>query len=488
MQKVDEHERTYDNPIRIIQFGEGNFLRAFWGKAVHELNKSGDYAGQICVVQPIPNGRVQDLAEQNYLYTVMLQGPSHEEITCVESIKTGVNPYQDYDTFLSYAVIPSLRIMISNTTEAGIVFDADDTIDARPPSTYPGKLLAFLYKRFKKFKGSPGTGLLHFPCELIENNGRTLKHTLIKLASALKLEKAFVDWVEQENVFFNTLVDCIVTGYPHGEADEIFKRLGYTDPLLVKAESYQLLVIEGDGKYRKEFPINRAGMNVVWTDNLDYYREIKVRIMNGFQTMLAHSGFLAGIRTEREALNHQILGTYLQKGLFNYIVPSLPYAVKETVEFAHTVLKRLNNPNIEHILQDINLNSFTKFQTRLQPSLEFWAEKGEYPDFMLFSLALVLSLYQIDGFDGNNFTASCCGRKYSVYDTPEKLKLLFRYKQQEKQKNWDTRIYLQSLLEDNRLWRKQLDLPETALERTAELFRMIEQQGILETVRKLDVD
>jgi tagaturonate reductase len=483
MKTVGEFARTYDNPVRIIQFGEGNFLRAFWGKAIHELNGSGAYAGQICVVQPIPAGRVAALADQNYLYTVMLQGPAHEEVSLVESIKTGINPYENYEAFLAQAEDPHLRIMISNTTEAGIVLDPSDSIEGQPPRTFPGKLLAFLYRRYTTFSGRPGSGLLHFPCELIENNGNELKRILLELASSLKLEMSFIEWVDRENVFFNTLVDCIVTGYPHDEADSIARRLGYNDPLLVKAEAYQLLVISGDDSYRHEFPISEASMKVVWTDDLAYYREIKVRIMNGFQTMLAHCGFLAGIHTEREALNHPVVGPFMVNGLYECIVPALPFAEKDKLEFAQTMLKRLDNPNIKHVLQDINLNSFTKFQTRLQPSLEYWAAEGAIPDFLLFSLALVLSLYQIDEIEEGQFSAAACGRRYPVFDTPENLELLHHIRQQVAFS--DVHGYCRALIHEKRLWRKPLPLSDAEIERTSALLERIEEYGVLKTIAEL---
>jgi len=482
MKSMTNFSRSYDNPVRIVQFGEGNFLRAFWGKAIHELNAGGLFSGQICVVQPISAGKVSNLADQNYFYTVYLQGPSTEEITLVESIKTGINPYENYDDYLALAEDTNLRIMISNTTEAGIVLDETDTIDMSPPRSFPGKLLAFLHRRYTALNGRKGSGLLHFPCELIEKNGDNLKKILRELAIIQQHDRKFLDWLEKENVFFNTLVDCIVTGYPHDEIEKITQRIGYEDPMLVKAEQYQLLVIEGDDSYRHEFPISDAKMHVVWTHDQSYYREIKVRIMNGFQTMLAHCGFLAGIHTEREALNHNVVGPFMFRGLHEQIVPSLPYEDTNKNEFAKTMLERLNNPYIEHVLQDINLNSFMKFQTRIQPSLEYWTQQNIYPDFLIFSLALVLAYYQITDCYGDTYAATCCGKRYNVYDTPRNLKRLYEHKSRARENGSSMYRYCVDVVEDSKLWIKPLDLPPEAVKRVSEYIELIEGDGVLQTL------
>ncbi len=482
MKLLAEYSRHYDNPVRIVQFGEGNFLRAFWGKAVHELNSAKKFEGQICIVQPIPHGRTAELAGQNYLYTVCLQDADTEEITLVESVKSGINPYEDYDSYLALAVHPDLRIMISNTTEAGIVLDEKDSVTMRPPKSFPGKLLAFLYERYKAFSGRAGSGLLLFPCELIERNGDTLKKVLLKLAAAQGLEAEFAAWIEEENVFFNTLVDCIVTGYPHNEADVFAQRLGYEDAMLVKAEAYQLLVIEGDDSYRHEFPISEAKMHVVWTDDLAYYRDIKVRIMNGFQTMLSHCGFLAGIRTEREALNHPVIGTFMVQGLYGRIVPSLAFDEKDKADFARIMLERLDNPHIEHVLRDINLNSFTKFQTRIQPSLDYWLEQGESPDFLLFSLAAVLAFYQVTDCREGSYTASCCGLSYSVFDSLQNLEGLYGHKKKALEENSTMYQYCCSIIDDASLWVKPMAVSREDIAKVADFMEKIEIQGVIRTV------
>ncbi len=485
MSDITTHTRTYDYPVRILQFGEGNFLRAFWDKAVHELNASGVFRGQICIVQPIEHGRLADLARQNYLYTVCLQSADSQEVTLVESVKDGVNPYTDVTAFTELAADPNIRIVISNTTEAGIVYDENDSFFFQPPESFPGKLLAFLHQRYHALGGAPGTGLLIFPSELIENNGDALRAVLLKLAETWKLSSDFIRWFETENVFFSTLVDCIVTGYPVDEADAYEQQLGYRDDLLVKGENYQFLAISGDQQFRDEFPIEKASLNVVWCDDLSRYREIKVRIMNGYQTMLAQCGFLAGLETEREAVNHPQFGPFMKDVLYREIVPSLPYGEAEKQDFAETMLRRLDNPHIRHMLSDINLNSFSKFQTRLIPSMNFWFRQGEQPTRLLFACAAALLFYRAAGDKKTGYRASCCGREYQVFDTPGNLETLRRINEESRQQGESTEGYCRRVLQESSLWMISPELGEQDITKLAELMRAIEDKGILAAAASL---
>lgn len=482
MDTLKHSDRTYDFPVKVIQFGEGNFLRAFWDKAIHELNEMGEFNGQIALVQPIERGKVADLAHQDYLYTVCLQSQGEESTTKVESIKTGINPYDQFDRFLEMAKSPDLRFVISNTTEAGIVFDEEDSLEAKPPRSFPVKLLLFLHTRYQAFSGRKGSGLLLFPSELIENNGDALRSVLFRLAKKFSLEDGFLTWLEQENAFFNTLVDGIVTGFPTDEIDALQKRLGYEDRMLVKGESYQILVIKGDESYRKEFPIEHAKLKVVWTDDLRPYRDIKVRVMNGFQTHLSHIGYLAGIETEREALNDSHLHQYLNTMLYDEIVPSLPFGKQEVLDFANTMLERLDNPHIKHLLRDINLNSFTKFQTRLQPSLEYWTRKGTEPIGLLFALAATISYYTVVRQEGKDYYGSCCGFDYPVYDTPTILKSLQELYAKHPD---DIRSYCLDVLADNRLWMSVPNLSDRARSMVVKMVTSIKTMGIFATVESI---
>ncbi|MHA1692826.1 MAG: tagaturonate reductase [Candidatus Heimdallarchaeaceae archaeon] len=481
MKSIIEYQRQYDYPIRIVQFGEGNFLRAFWGKAIDELNKKEIFKGQICVIQPIVIGKLETLEQQDYLYNVCLQDADNEDLVLVESIKTGINPYSDFDSFTEIAKNPDVRIIISNTTEAGIVLDPEDSFDRFPPDSFPGKLLLFLYTRYKEFGNSPGRGLLILPCELIENNGTVLKRILLALVDKFSINSDFKKWLNKECIFFNTLVDGIVTGYPALEEKLFEEKLGYKDQMIVKGETYQLLVIEGDESYRDELPLTEAVLNVIWTKDLDFYRKIKVRIMNGFQTVMSLTGFLSGLNTEREALNHYIIGEFMRNGLYNEIIPTLEYAEEDKLSFAKIMLERLNNPQIEHLLNDINLNSFSKFQSRIQPSIAFW--NSDSLPFLMFSTAILLKFYCIEEYKDGLYYANSCGKKYPVYDTPQNLKTLYNLRRESNRLNHSTKEYCSAVLHERTLWLQPLKLSESQIITIAFLMDSIGDIGVVETIK-----
>lgn len=468
LQTIQDNKRRYKHPIRIIQFGEGNFLRAFWGRAIHEININGVFKGQIAVVQPIEQGKIDILREQGFLYNTSVQDEQTDELMLIESVKSGVNPYTDYDDYLHLAALPELKVVISNTTEAGIVLDAGDSIERRPPVSFPGKLLVFLYERYRCFFGDPSRGLLIFPCELIEQNGDILKRTLIELSRLNRLEEGFISWLTNANEFYNTLVDCIVTGFPHHEIEDYDIRLGYRDRLLVKAEPYRRLILQGNREKAASFPIETSSLDVVWSDDLRQYREIKVRIMNGFQTMLSHYGFFSGIITERDAVLDDIVGRNMVRGLFDIIIPSLPYPASQSTAFAKQMLVRLKNPAIEHVLMDINLNSFSKFQTRLLPDILYYREKGSLPTFLLFALALVLRYYSILTVSEGRCYGEFQGRRYQVFDNPDHLELLRRLRVDASDTGFVKRV-----VGESRLWRESFYLTQDEVERVGRLMKDI---------------
>ncbi len=460
--------RSYRYPVRIVQFGEGNFLRAFWGKAVHELNLSGAYQGQIAVIQPIQRGKIDILKSQDCLYNTSVQDQTNDELTLVESVRKAIDPYRDYEEFLELGRREDLEIIISNTTEAGIVLEPTDSVTSVPPASFPGKLLALLYERYRSFSGDARRGLLIFPCELVERNGDLLKEVLAELARINHLEQAFIDWMVTANTFYNTLVDCIVTGFPVSEMDEFTSRLGYFDNLLVKAEPYRLLVLQGDKEKAVGFPLEKSSLKVVWSDDLTKHRDIKVRIMNGFQTMLSHYGFFCGIESEREAVYHETVGRNMVQGLYTCIVPTLPYG-DECMQFADLMLQRLKNPRIEHLLRDINLNSFTKFQTRILPDLLFFRSRGEIPRFLLFSLALVLSYYRIERKDAQGgYYGILGGKSYQVFDRVEYLEILH-----EIQKEYPEEEYVERVLARSELWRETCPLTAEEICTTGDMMELI---------------
>lgn len=389
------------HPEKVIQFGEGNFLRAFVDWILHEMNQKLDFNGSAAVVQPLAGGLVDMLNAQDGLYTLYLNGIQNGEVLSehkvINSISRGINPYTQYEEYLALADNPDMRFIFSNTTEAGIAFDTNDKLEGMTQNSFPGKLTALLYRRYKTFNGDKEKGFIIIPCELIDNNGEELKSVILRFAKHWSLEPEFAAWVEEANQFCNTLVDRIVPGYPKDKIAEIHAELGYEDQLVVEGEQFHLWVIEAPAWVQKEFPANEAGLNVLFVDDMTPYRTRKVRILNGAHTSLVPVAYLYGIDTVRESVEHPVVGKFLEEAIFDEIIPTLDLSKEELESFAKDVLDRFRNPFIKHFLLSISLNSMAKYETRVLPSLvEYHKQKGELPKKLVFSLAAMIRFYKGD--------------------------------------------------------------------------------------------
>ena len=379
----------------VIQFGEGNFLRGFFDYFLHKMNEKGLYDGKAVVVQPIPMGRVAELNEQDCKYNLYLRGIKDGEIvkehTFVESISRCVDPYKNYEGYMALADNPDLRFVVSNTTEAGIEYVDSCKIEDKPAFSFPGKLTQLLYRRYKNGLN----GFVILSCELIDNNGSELKKCVLKYAELWNLESDFVAWLENENHFVNTLVDRIVTGYPNDETREMHP----DDKFLDTAEIFHLWVIEGD--FEDEFPLKKAGFNVVWTDDAKPYKKIKVRILNGAHTSLVAGALLSGIETVGEAMNDEVTYAFLNKCVKEEILPTIGEN-DESISFANSVFDRFKNPYIQHKWRSIALNSVSKFAVRDLPTLLEYKEKnGKAPKGLTLALANLIYFYKNDNPDDN---------------------------------------------------------------------------------------
>jgi tagaturonate reductase len=386
-------------PEKVLQFGEGNFLRAFVDWQIDKMNKEAGFNGSVVVVQPIEFGLVDRLSEQDGLYTLYLQGIKEgkavKEHSIINSISRGINPYIRYDEYLKAAESPELRFIISNTTEAGIAFEENDKLEDVPQKSFPGKLTAFLYHRFKAFDGKKDKGLIIIPCELIDRNGEKLKNIILQYAKLWSLEEDFVAWVNDSNTFCCSLVDRIVTGYPRDTIKEITEELGYEDNLVNVAEQFHLWVIEGPQWIKDEFPVEKAGLNVKVVEDMTPYRVRKVRILNGAHTSMVPVAYLYGLDTVGQAVKHEIIGEFIKGVVYNEIIPTLDLPEEELKYFAEAVLERFQNPFVNHYLMSIALNSMSKFETRDLPSLlEYISRKGELPERLVFSLAALIEFYK----------------------------------------------------------------------------------------------
>lgn len=388
-----------NRPIKVMQFGEGNFLRAFVDWILQKMNNAKVFDGGVVVVQPMPFGRVENLKEQDGLYTLYLQGLQngkaervHEVIDVLEDY---LNPFTDYAKYLDYAKSTDLEFIISNTTEAGIAFDPTDTDFSVTPKSYPGKLLAFLKARYDYFNGDLTKGLEIIPCELIDYNGDTLKHVLVELANNNKMDQKFIEWVTKANRFYNTLVDRIVPGYPRNEDKKLWEDLGYIDNNMVVGEIFHLWVIDGPKGLEDKLPAPKAGLNVLFVDSIKPYKERKVKILNGSHTCLVPVSYLSGIDTVRETIEDQQLGKFVKEFIFDEVVPTINIPQDQMISYANSVLERYSNPFVRHELMSIALNSVTKYKTRILPTvLQNINDLKKMPKHALFSLAALMYFYR----------------------------------------------------------------------------------------------
>ena len=354
---------------KFLQFGEGNFLRGFVDWMIDRLNKEADFDGGVVVVQPLAQGLIPMINEQDGLYTLYLRGLQDgqkvEETRVVDCITRGINPFENTDEFFECASNPELRYIISNTTEAGIEYKPNQNPDDFAGLTFPGRLTLFMKRRFD----NKLPGFLLLPCELIDKNGDELKACVLKYAKDFGYGDDFIKWVEEENYFTNTLVDRIVTGYPRDTASEMEKEYGYLDNIIDTAEIFHLWVIQGDKKYAEELPFDKIGLNVLWTDDVTPYKKRKVRILNGAHTMMVLAAHLAGLETVKEAMDDELVFNFMKTGVFDEIIPTLDLPKDELIQFANDVIERFQNPFIKHYLLSIALNSVSKYQVRVLPSV-----------------------------------------------------------------------------------------------------------------------
>ena len=385
-------------PEKVLQFGEGNFLRAFVDWQIDKMNKEAGFNGSVVVVQPIEFGLVDKLNQQDGLYTLYLQGMNEgkaiQEHSIINSISRGINPYTQHAEYLKIAENPELRFVFSNTTEAGIAYDDSDKLEDKPQKSFPGKFTALLYHRFKAFNGQKDKGLIIIPCELIDRNGDKLKEIILEFAKLWNLEKEFVAWINESNTFCSTLVDRIVPGYPRDTIKEITQELGYDDNLVNVGEHFHLFIIEGPQWIENEFPASKAGLNVKFVEDMTPYRTRKVRILNGSHTSLVPVSYLYGLDTVAQSVDHEIMGKFIKDTIYEEIIPTLDLPEEELKYYAGVVLERFMNPFVKHYLMSISLNSMSKYETRDLPTLlEFVKIKGELPKRLVFSLAALIEFY-----------------------------------------------------------------------------------------------
>lgn len=454
-------------PTKVIQFGEGNFLRAFIDWQIQQMNKKGLFNGGVAIVQPLANGVIKKLAEQDYHYTTLLEGRVNgkniQDHEIISSVNDAVNPYEDYDAFLKLAENDNVRFIFSNTTEAGIAYHEGDQLTDTPPVSYPARLTALLFHRFQVGK----KGLYIIPCELIENNGKQLEKIVYRYAEEWKLGGAFMNWLRTEIIFCSSLVDRIVPGYPKDRAEQLCREWGYQDNMIVKAEPFLIWVIEGPKELEEELPLKKAGLNVVVTDHLKPYRDRKVYLLNGPHTTMACLARLAGIQTVGEVMEDPDFYPFIDKEMYEEIVPSLDLPKEELTSYAAGIQERFRNPYMEHQLNSIALNSASKYRARLLPTLLKHVERfGKIPERIALALSGLLVVY------GKQNPAA------KAIDMPETLHTFAEAAQ--------SSAYAERILSDKTLWGTDLTKVEGLLKQVEQGIKLIEEEGVRQVVQRIN--
>ena len=460
-------------PTKILQFGEGNFLRAFVDWMIHKANEAGVMNHGIVAVQPIAQGLAPLLRKQDCLYHVYLEGIKDKqpvkEVTLVKSLVDVMNPYEEYAAYEQLFLSDELEMIISNTTEAGIRYEEGDDLTACPPRSYPAKMTALLHKRFQKFSGAADKGLFIICCELIEDNGSTLREYVLKHAEYNNIGADFINWVNTNCHFYDTLVDRIVPGFPHETIGEIQTELDFNDNLVVKGEYFHVWAIGGDPIIKEKLPLDKAGLNVLFMDDIKAFRAKKVRILNGSHTAMVPVAMQMGCATVMDAFNTPAVEKYINSMVAEEVLPMIDEDQEELKKFANKILERFYNPYIKHYLKDISLNSLSKWETRNFSTVYDNSKKtGKIAERTVFSLAALLVLYS-----GKSEV------KFTPNDTPEFVEFIQQTFNANNIEQW-----VSGILNKKKIWTVDLSSVKGLEEAIVRNVKNILDNGITKTIIK----
>jgi len=466
--------RTY--PERIIQFGEGNFLRAFVDWIIFNMNNKADFNSSVVIVQPLANGMIDMLNDQDGLYHLNLQGldkgKAVDSIELIDVVSRCLNPYSQFQDYLKLAENPDMRFVISNTTEAGIAFDDSCKPDDAPASSFPGKLTQLLFHRFRTFNGAMDKGLIMLPCELIFHNGTELKKCIEQYIALWNLGEEFKQWFEKACGVYCTLVDRIVPGYPRDTINEILEKVQLEDKMVVKAEIFHLWVIEAPESVAKEFPADKAGLNVLFVPSEKPYHDRKVTLLNGPHTVMSPVAYLSGIDTVSEGLKDEVIAKFVDKVMFKELLETLDLPKAELEKFGADVLDRFKNPFVKHFYTSIMLNSFPKFKTRDLPGLKIYLErKGELPLGLVLGLAGIITYYK-------------GGKRGDVEITPNDDKAITDLLT-ELWNSGDVAKVAHGVLAAEFIWGEDLNKVKGLTSKVVEYLTSIQNKGMYETVKAI---
>ena len=509
MKSIKDVVKTVKRPEKVLQFGEGGFLRAFVDWQIDVANEKAGFNGNVVIVQPLEKGMVEALNEQNNLYTTVLRGmkdgkPTVETRT-ITSISRSINPYTNFDEYIALASNPDLRFIVSNTTEAGIRFDSEIdgvpvTLDQKPQKNFPAKVTAFLYKRFKAFNGDKSKGMILIPCELSDQAGLNLRINILRYAEMWQLGPDFINWFDEACDVCSCLVDRIVPGYfpllskdENGktQAENICEKLGYEDKLLDSAELFHFWVIESKKPHEDELPLVKAGLSVKWVQNMDYYHTRKVRILNGAHTSSVLAAYLAGSNYVQDIVCPEKVGNgfnepnpdagkFMHDVIFNEIIPSIDGDQEDLKGYANDVLTRFQNPFNPHRLIEISLNSIAKYWTRCLPSVTgYIAKNGSVPKLLAFSMASLIAFY-----NGTEIKTDDKGVKYleskredGVYPNKDTMPVLEFFAALNKETK-DAKVIVNRVLTNVEFWKEDLTKYAGLEKAVAESLESIQKNGM----------
>lgn len=471
-------------PEKVLQFGEGNFLRAFVDYWFDLANEKAGWNGKCCLVQPIAPGLAKMINEQEGLYTLYLRGSQEgrkvNDKRVISSVSRCLNPYEEkgFEEMMKVAVSDDLEIIVSNTTEAGIVYDASCELTDKPCSSFPGKLTQVLYARYRAEK----PGIVMLACELIDDNGKELLKCVNRYIDQWNLEDSFRKYVNETCTFCGSLVDRIVPGRIRDpqEIAELEQLHGYADPLLDVGEVFGLWVIEGDAaKLNEILPFHQAGLdaNVFVTPNMTPYKKRKVRILNGAHTGFVLGAYLGGHNIVRECMEDKTVLGFMNKMLLEEVVPILPLDQKDCKNFAAAVQDRFRNPFVNHELMSISLNSTSKWRARCMPSfLEYHEKTGKLPPCLTMSFAAYIAFFSNDIQELNESGLVCrrpAGNTYTCSDDRWVLELYYALKGASEEE------LVHAVMTNEQMWGRDLAEIHGFEAATVENLKKIRTQGAL---------
>ena len=423
-----------DAPEKVMQFGEGNFLRAFVDDFIDIANDKAGYNGKVVLIQPIGQGLTDLVNAQEGLYTLYLRGSEKgrkvDDKRVISAVSRCLNPYRDWDDVLALAKSPDLELVVSNTTEAGIVHENDSKFDQVPPISFPAKLTRVLYERYTA--GLPGLTILS--CELIDNNGKELLKCVNQYIDDWGLDAGFRAWINEKNLFCSTLVDRIVPGRIRDpeEVKALAAANGYDDPLTDVGEVFGFWAIEGPAELEDRLPFKKAGVPVSVVPDVTPYKKRKVRILNGAHTGFVLGAYLAGFDIVRDCMHDDTVLGFMNKMLYEEVIPTLPLDKDDLMNFASAVQDRFNNPFVNHELMSISLNSTSKWRARNMPSLlDYIQINGKLPACLTMSLAAYIAFYSNDIqalTDSGLVCRRAKGNEYTVSDDRWALEFYWAHK------------------------------------------------------------